>query len=86
MGAARSRKWQLTINNPAEHGADHKTLKRALEELKGLVFDNVYLLPFFIHLKTIYVAIPIVIALVNAEHIYRFCMWLIKKVPALNIH
>ncbi len=30
----RSRKWQLTINNPIEHGYPHEQIKRNLTELK----------------------------------------------------
>ncbi|MBQ2061403.1 MAG: hypothetical protein II458_01885 [Oscillospiraceae bacterium] len=34
----RSRKWQLTINNPIDHGFDHMTIKDKLHQLKSLVY------------------------------------------------
>lgn len=34
----QSRKWQLTINNPADKGLDHEHLKLALNKFKGLAF------------------------------------------------
>lgn len=33
-----SRKYQLTINNPLEHGFDHETIKRNLSELTGCLY------------------------------------------------
>lgn len=38
MGESRSRKWQLTINNPAENGFDHSTIKEKLSNLKSVVY------------------------------------------------
>lgn len=35
---ARSRKWQLTVNNPEEHGLDHAAIRDKLAELKSLVY------------------------------------------------
>ncbi len=34
----RSRKWQLTINNPSDRGITHDRLKELIEELKGIVY------------------------------------------------
>ena len=33
-----SRKYQLTINNPKEHGFDHAAIKSALVGLSGCVY------------------------------------------------
>lgn len=33
-----SRKYQLTINNPMEHGFDHALIRQNLEQLKGLLY------------------------------------------------
>lgn len=38
MPDPQSRKWQVTINNPSEHGLDHEHLKLALNKFKGLVY------------------------------------------------
>lgn len=35
---SRSRKWQLTINNPKEHGCTHDDIKEKLSKLKSLVY------------------------------------------------
>lgn len=34
----RSRKWQLTINNPLDHGFDHDAIKAQLGKLKSLTY------------------------------------------------
>lgn len=34
----QGRKWQVTINNPDEHGFDHDTIKATLGTLKGLLY------------------------------------------------
>ena len=35
---ARSRKWQLTINNPLDHGFDHESIKEQLLKFKNLIY------------------------------------------------
>lgn len=34
----QGRKWQITINNPDEHGFTHESIKTSLEELTGLLY------------------------------------------------
>lgn len=46
-----------------------------------LIFDNVGLLGFFIHINTIKVLTPLVILVINFEHIYHFALWLVHKIP-----
>lgn len=36
--SSASRKYQLTINNPLEHGFDHETIKNNLAELSGCLY------------------------------------------------
>ena len=38
MADRQSRKYQLTINNPAENGLDHEQIKLLLERQKGIVY------------------------------------------------
>lgn len=38
MADTQSRKYQLTVNNPADKGLDHETLKRILGQLKSCVY------------------------------------------------
>lgn len=35
---SRSRKWQITINNPAEKGFTHETIKQRIDELSGIIY------------------------------------------------
>ena len=35
---ARSRKWQLTINNPADHGFTHEVIKDKLSQMKSMLY------------------------------------------------
>lgn len=46
-----------------------------------MIFNNLGLLGFFIHINTIKVLVPLVIIVVNFDKIYHFIMWLIKKLP-----
>lgn len=38
MARVQGRKWQITINNPLEHGFDHDAIKIALHAFKGLLY------------------------------------------------
>lgn len=38
MADTQSRKWQLTINNPQQHGLDHEKIKGVLQQIKPLVY------------------------------------------------
>lgn len=51
----------------------------------SLVFDNVYLISFFVRLSTLKVVIPILILILNFERVYRFIMWILRKIPVVNI-
>lgn len=52
----------------------------------NFIFDNCSLLGFFVRPSTIMTVVPIVIIALNFEHIYHFTLWILKKIPALNIH
>ncbi|NLT62940.1 MAG: replication protein [Clostridiales bacterium] len=38
MSDPKSRKWQLTLNNPEEKGLDHTAIKNELSELKSIIY------------------------------------------------
>ena len=38
VAVARSRKWLITINNPADHGFDHDRIKAAVLDLPGVLY------------------------------------------------
>ena len=52
----------------------------------NFIFDNAGLLTFFVRIDTIRVVIPVLLILLNFEHIYHFVIWILKKIPVLNIH
>lgn len=59
-----------------------------LNSLNGfinLIFDNLDLLGFFIDIELVGALIPWLIIVLNFEHIYDFTVWIIRKIPILNI-
>lgn len=57
-----------------------------IDEFFALIFDNLYLISFFVRMDTIRIAIPILIVLLNFERVYKFIMWILRKIPALGIN
>jgi hypothetical protein len=47
----------------------------------GYVFDNLDIIYLFIRPSTIKIALPILIAILNFERLYRFTMFIIRKLP-----
>ena len=56
-----------------------------VDNFLDLIFNNLTLLGFFIRPITLSIVIPILIILLNFEEIYKFVMWILKKIPVLNI-
>lgn len=50
-----------------------------------LIFDNVVLLGLFIPISTIKVVVPLVLVIVNFDKIYKVTMWVLNKIPKLDI-
>lgn len=46
-----------------------------------LIFSNIGLLNIFIPINLIKVVIPLVLVIVNFDHIYKFLMWCVRKIP-----
>lgn len=61
-------------------------LTNSLNSFISLVFDNLNLLGFFVRPTTILIAVPILIILINFDKVYKLTMWILKKIPMLNIH
>lgn len=61
-------------------------LLNSLYSFLDLIFDNLTLLGFFIRPTTLTIVIPLLIILINFDKIYKFIMWILKKIPMLNIH
>lgn len=60
-------------------------LVAALNSFFDLIFDNMSLLGFFLPLTTVKILIPLMLVVINFEHIYAFIMWVIRKIPVLGI-
>lgn len=60
-------------------------LVTALNTFFDLIFDNLSLLSFFLPLGIVQVLIPLVILVINFEHIYALIMWVLRKIPMLGI-
>lgn len=56
-----------------------------VDKFFNLIFDNLFLLSFFVRIDTIKIAIPILIVVLNFEHVYRFIMWILRKIPMLGV-
>lgn len=50
-----------------------------------LIFDNVGLLGLFIPISTIKVVVPLVLVIVNFDKIYKLILWVLNKIPKLDI-
>ena len=61
-------------------------LTNSLNSFIDLIFDNLNSLGFFIRPATIMIVIPVLIILINFDKVYKLTMWILKKIPMLNIH
>ncbi len=57
----------------------------SLNAFINLIFDNLDLLGFFIDIDLITTLLPWLIVVLNFEHIYHFILWIVSKIPILNI-
>ena len=57
------------------------SIMTSLDNVFEVIFDNVGLLGLFVRISTIKLLVPLVILVVNFQHIYHFVMWIIKKLP-----
>lgn len=70
--------WINLPNLPSE-------IMQNVDTFLALIFDNLTLLGFFIRPTTLKLVIPILIIVLNFDNIYKFTMWILKKIPMLNI-
>lgn len=56
-------------------------LANSLDSYLDLIFSNLSLLGFFVDIALIKVLVPLIIIVINFEHIYHFSLWVIKKLP-----
>lgn len=60
-------------------------LNNSINSFMNLIFDNLSLLGFFVRPRTLKIIVPLFIIVVNFKYIYKLSMWIIKKIPFLNI-
>ncbi len=56
-------------------------LENSLHKVFDLIFNNLQLLDIFIRPSTIKLIIPVLIVILNFEHIWDFTMFIIRKLP-----
>ena len=58
----------------------------AINSYVSLIITNAgSLLGLFVDLNTVKVVLPIVLVLIEFEHVYGLVMWLLRKIPFLGI-
>lgn len=60
-------------------------LTTSISSFLDLIFNNLSLLGFFIRPSTLVVVIPVLIILLNFDEVYKFTMWILRKIPFLGI-
>ena len=61
-------------------------LTSSIDSFFSLIFDNLTILGFFIRPETLTIAIPVLIILLNFEQVYKLILWILRKIPFLNIN
>ena len=59
---------------------------QSVNNVFDIVFSNLSFLGMFIRLNTIKVLFPIVLLVINLEYIIKLIVWLLGKIPGINIH
>lgn len=62
-----------------------QNIDNAIRGFIDMIFDNLGIVGFFIRWETIQIAVPLVIAVANLDHIYDGIMWIIRKIPMLGM-
>ena len=57
------------------------TLINYVDTALDYIFNNTGLLNFFVSVDMIKVLVPVLVVVINFDHIYEFIMWVIKKLP-----
>ncbi len=61
------------------------TLLADLNSFVDLIFDNLGLLGFFVDIDTIKTLVPLLVIVLNFEHIYHFIIWCLNKIPLIDL-
>lgn len=58
-----------------------ESITNSLNTVFDTIFNNLDLLGLFVRVETIKILVPLLIIVINFEHIYHFTMWILKKIP-----
>lgn len=50
------------------------------------IFNNAGIIGVFVDINLMKTIVPLTILVVNFDNIYKLIMWIIRKIPMLNIH
>lgn len=62
-----------------------ETFVNSVNSFLDLIFNNLTILGFFVRIETIKIAIPILIILINFDKIYKLTIWILRKIPFINL-
>lgn len=62
-----------------------ESLTNLLNTFLDIIFQGLGLFGFFFRPATIKIVIPILLILINYDKVYKFTMWILRKIPMLNI-
>lgn len=60
-------------------------LTSAIDTFFDLIFTNASVVGFFIRPATLKVLIPVLVIILNFDKLYKLTMWILKKIPILNM-
>lgn len=63
-----------------------QTLSDSLDSFLDILFSNASVLGFFIRPVTLAVLLPLVLITINFDKVYHFTMFIIRKIPFININ
>lgn len=61
------------------------TFKTSINTYFGYIFNNLQLIYLFIRPVTLKIAVPFFVAILNFDKIYSLVMFIVKKIPYVNI-
>ena len=61
-------------------------LQESINSFLDLIFENLSLLGFFVRSETLNIVIPLVAFIFSFKYIYKLVMWIVRKIPFVNIN
>lgn len=57
----------------------------AISSFLDLIFSNVGILGVFVSIDLVKILVPLILVVINFDHIYHLVLWILKKIPFLNM-